>query len=210
MPENQLQEDQLPELLHVTNLGQKKEFRKAIGKYVKTIGDWAEFGVRTGESANIFLKYGGIDPNHKLYLFDSWEGLPEDWTGHSGRAGPINKGAMKCDVPTFKDNRAVLVKGLFEDTLPQWIANYKSKHLAFIHIDSDIYSSAKTVLKYIHPLISEKTLIVFDEFCGYPAFREHEYKAFHEYIQQHNLKFKYIARSTRMAQVALRVYHSKN
>lgn len=199
----QLKEWLLPELEKVKSLGNKKEFRVAICNYVGT-GDWVEFGVREGDSAKIFLKYG-VKNGANLYLFDSWEGLPEDWTGHYDKNGLIKKGAMKCDIPVFNDNRVKIVKGWFDDTLPNWVANY-NKPLALIHIDSDIYSSAVTILNNIKPLISDETIIVFDEFAGYAAFRDHEYKAFLEFIDKNEMKYKYVARSKTMAQVALKVY----
>jgi len=194
----------LDKLVKIKSFGDKRAFRQRVCKLAEE-GDWLEFGVYQGESANIFLTYG-VKNNSKLYLFDSWEGLPEAWTGHnSDPKGLFEAGAMKCEMPIFNDERVVIVKGLFNETLPEWASTFQGK-IGLVHIDSDIYSSCKTVLKYIHPLITKDTLIIFDEFCGYPSWKEHEYKAFKEYVKRWGLRYKFIARSDSYAQVALKVW----
>ena len=42
-------------------------------------GDWAQFGVFKGESARLLEGFCRGVPDRKLYLFDSFEGLPEGW-----------------------------------------------------------------------------------------------------------------------------------
>lgn len=75
----------------------------------------------------------------------------------------------------------VLVKGLFDATLPKFLESYPEV-AALIHIDSDIYSSAKTIFDCMKDRIVPGTVIVFDEIDNYPTFREHEIKAFAEFL----------------------------
>ena len=46
-------------------------------QYVKKDFSWAEFGTFKGVSARIFLQF--LPQNKNFYLFDSFEGLPEEW-----------------------------------------------------------------------------------------------------------------------------------
>src|SRR5690606_31524391 len=69
--------------------------------------DWAEFGVSRGWSASFFLEL--LPKSNRLFLFDSWEGLPESWE-------KVPEGQYRVPVPDFRDGRAHLIKGLFEET----------------------------------------------------------------------------------------------
>jgi hypothetical protein len=145
---------------------------------------WAEFGVALGGSASFFL--GQLPEDGKMYLLDSWEGLPEEWHGNP-------RGHFACDPPDFGDPRAVIVKGWFEDTaaLPDV--------LDFVHIDCDLYSSTKTILNSIK--VRPGTIILFDELWGYEfgfnfvneGWQEGEYKALMEWDRP----YRFIARDTR-------------
>jgi predicted O-methyltransferase YrrM len=139
-------------------------------------GDFAEFGVFQGKSAKHILRWMPAD--RKLYLFDSFYGLPEHWhwDGAKGmRAGHFN---MHGKAPDLGDKRVEIVKGLFEDTVAEWAEG--KQPLAFIHIDSDLYSSCKTVLTGIKHLIVPGTIIQFDEIQGYRTWEQDEYKAWME------------------------------
>jgi predicted O-methyltransferase YrrM len=57
------------------------------------------------------------------------------------------------------------VVGLFEDTLPTWLAQHPDP-ITFVHIDCDLYSSTKTVLTHIGPRVQAGTIIVFDEYMN--------------------------------------------
>lgn len=160
-------------------------------------GDWLEFGVYTGTSAKAFLKQ--MPDDSKLYLFDSFEGLPEEWTPD------YPKGHFACKVPKFSDPRVEIVKGWFDATLPDWVENHPEK-AAFIHIDCDIYSSTKTVLDNIDPVIGPNTLILLDDYCGTKNHLPHVYKAFQEYIQKHGYDYEYLYRTPKKSQVALVIH----
>lgn len=121
-------------------------------------GDWAEFGVYKGATARV-LEAMMIN-KRKLYLFDSFEGLPEDWAG-----GKWKKGAFQLshdEVPTFDSEKSVIVKGWFDATIPKFILDHQG-HLAFLHIDCDLYSSTKAVLMGLNHKIVPGTILLFDE-----------------------------------------------
>jgi hypothetical protein len=68
---------------------------------------------------------------------------PEDWRG-GFPAGTFAQASLP-EVPG-----AELVEGLFEDTLPRYLADH-DEPVALLHIDSYLYSSAKTVLELVGP-----------------------------------------------------------
>lgn len=147
--------------------------------------DWAEFGVSRGWSAEFFLRE--LPSTNRLYLFDSWEGLPESWE-------KVDAGFYRAPVPDFRDGRAHLIKGLFGDTLPSWVPTQKTP-LGFIHMDADLYSSTILALNALHPLVVPGSVILFDEYYNYSGWKNHEYKAFLEYAETLGRKFRYIGKN---------------
>ena len=141
---------------------------------------WAEFGVLFGVSARYFLTH--LPEDGTLYLFDSFEGLPEAWGDHHKGWFNIKAPGHPWKIPTFTDPRIIVKEGWFEDTLPI------DAIFDFVHIDSDLYSSAKTILDRIN--VRPGTIILFDELHGYKGWEGHEYKALMEWDRD----WKFIAR----------------
>ena len=63
--------------------------------------------------------------------------------------------------------------------------------IALLHIDCDLYSSTDYVLSTLKPAIRSGTVIVFDEYFNYPGWKQHEHKAFEEFISRSGSTFKY-------------------
>lgn len=138
---------------------------------------WAvEFGVYSGYSLNI------IAEKMPVIGFDSFEGLPEDW--REGFPKGMFNDAILDALPLAYMN-TMLVKGWFEDTVP----NFPFPNLGLVHIDCDLYSSTKTALYGVLPYISKGTIIVFDEYHGYPGWENHEAKAWEEVVHEYNLRY---------------------
>jgi len=146
----------------------------------------AEFGVFKGKSINFFASRC---PNAKVYGFDSFLGLEEDWTGWILPAGYFSTNGImpKCESNVY------LYKGCFEDTVPSFQLELKNKFISLLHIDSDTYKPAKYVLNALVKNLKSGSIIIFDEFYGYHGWRSHEYKAFEEFVVAHDLKYKFIA-----------------
>jgi predicted O-methyltransferase YrrM len=139
-----------------------------------------EFGVYTGTTLKIIAtERGGTE----VYGFDSFEGLPSDW-----RSG-FPAGHFTMDgLPDVSG--AELVVGWFDDTLPGFLKQH-SGPVDFLHVDGDLYSSAKTVLDLVGPRLHTGSVIVFDEFFNFPHWQEHEYKAWIEYVERTGVQFTY-------------------
>jgi len=96
----------------------------------------------------------------KLYVFDSFEGIPENQEQHRknifGGAARFNKGdysgsldEVKAAVSKFGDiNSCEFIKGWFENTMPGF-----KEPVGVAYIDVDLQSSTKTCLKYLYPLV---------------------------------------------------------
>ena len=173
----------------VAMMGSSMNTRSAALEAVKNSnidGDWAEFGVHTGGTARFFID--NLPQSTQLYLFDSFKGLPEQWDENHP------KGHFACDIPSFDNDHVSLVIGWFDKSVPKW-ARHRTRPLSFIHIDSDIYSSAKTVLWNCNSLIVPGTIILFDEFYGYKGWDMHEYRAYKEWINRFGRRCSYLGRS---------------
>jgi len=154
-----------------------------------------EFGVATGRTLNHFAR---LLPGKKIYGFDGFVGLPEDWTSR------MRRGFFARDtLPAVRDN-CQLVVGWFSDTLPKFVKANKQP-VALLHIDCDLYSSTVTILSNLQQQIVPGTVIVFDEYINYPGWQLDEFKAWQEYVKKHNIKYEYIGRVSKHQKVALRV-----
>lgn len=142
-----------------------------------------EFGVRTGTTINYIAKHL---PDRAIYGFDSFEGLPEAWSGWS-----MEKGAFAREgLPDVRGN-VELVRGWFDQSLPPFLQDHEG-NAALIHIDSDIYSSAAVIFDNLAARIVPGTLIVFNEYFNYPNWQQHEHRAFAEFCERHQVEYEYL------------------
>ena len=145
-------------------------------------GYWLEFGVHEGETIvhTAGNKLGVSD--FKIHGFDSFEGLPEDWIENNPK-GHFN---LDSNIPKHLLNlkNINIVKGWFDESLPKFIKNNNINKVSFLNIDSDLYSSANTVLTLLTPYFKGHCVIYFDEFCNYPGGEDGEYKAFSEFLHK--------------------------
>ena len=173
----------------------KGEFEKSQAEHlelaiqnIKLAGPWLEFGVWKGTTAQVLLSQ--LPEDGRLYLFDSFQGLPEDWK----RGFPKGKFALpEPERPRFDDCRVELIEGYFEETLPSWVCSH-AEPLAFIFIDCDLYSSTKTIFSCLHHLIAPGTVIVFDEY-RVPELDRDEMTAYLEYAHAHEVEYTYLAKA---------------
>lgn len=158
-----------------------------------------EFGVADGTTLRIIVQaLVSSDETHRdVFGFDVFSGLPETW-----RTGfPAGEFAQET-LP--KVPGAQLVPGLFEDTLPGFLAAH-SDPVAFVHLDADLYSSTKTVLGLLGDRLKPGSVIVFDEFFNYPGWQEHEHRAWTEFVARTGLRFDYVGYTANNEQVVVLV-----
>lgn len=159
-------------------------------------GLYLEFGVFEGVTINHMAK---LQRNRTFHGFDCFEGLPEDWTLGASEGSYSTNGK----IPAVESNVKLHI-GFFDNVIPEFKKVYAGP-ISLIHIDSDLYSSAKTVLSLLEDQIVPGTIIVFDEFLNYPGFKDHEYKAFFEFIAESGRGFKLLSFVDRGFSVAFRI-----
>lgn len=153
-----------------------------------------EFGVYSGQTLKVIAE---ARDGREVYGFDSFEGLPEDW-----RTG-FSTGAFQVDgIPEVAG--AELVVGWFDDVLPGFLAEHPGP-VGFLHVDSDLYSSARTVLEQVGPRLITGSVVVFDEYFNYPGWQQHEYRAWQEYVERTGTRFEYEGYTRDNEQVVVRV-----
>lgn len=159
-------------------------------KHVTIDGLWLEFGVYRG---NTIAKICELT-DKIVYGFDCFTGLPETWDADNPR-GMFNMGGIPPNTTPDGDTwgNVEFVVGLFQHTLTQFLKEH-SDNIAYLHIDSDLYSAASYVLEALKSRIVPGTIIVFDELLDFDTYREHEIKAFAEFIIEADCDYEVIAR----------------
>lgn len=166
-------------------------------------GAYIEVGTGVGRTTNFIA---ALNPIKTISSFDSFDGLPIDW----------DRPDVKISVGTFayKDKNFFppvlanvnIYKGLFADVLPIFQQEMlKSTPIAFLHVDSDIYESARDTFVALKNNIVPGTIIVFDEFYNYENCENHEMKALQEFLKSSGYKAEYLAYNSNHEQIAIRI-----
>ena len=165
--------------------------------------DFLEFGVFEGTSIQY---WSTINTNYKsrFFGFDTFIGLPDVGEKYTKK---MKKGAFnkKGEIPEINDDRISFVKGLFQNTLPEFLITFSNAARVVIHVDSDLYSSALFVLTQCNDILSPGAIIIFDEFSSIL----HEFRAFEDYCSSYMREYDVLG-STRSdynyySQVAIRM-----
>ncbi|MFN0064678.1 MAG: TylF/MycF/NovP-related O-methyltransferase [Chlamydiales bacterium] len=154
-------------------------------------GDIFEFGVHNGFSSKIFADSLQYYPKLKckLHLFDSFKGLPnceEDknynhecveglWKEGSmgGHARGIEQAIHRGLEAVVGKGRVFVTKGFFEERLPSYLDKLENPKAAVVHLDCDLYSSSRFVMKTLlqREMIQDGTFILCDDWLtsrGHP------------------------------------------
>ncbi len=163
--------------------------------------DYLEFGVMSCATFNRVIEWTP-EPKARFYGFDTFEGLPQPWV-RIRKNGALWVGREAGDLkaafpPAVYDERALLFKGLFQETLPEALQQVfpdgrRKERPMVVNIDSDLYSAALYVLTSMHPLLRTGDYVYFDEFFD----ALNEFSAFNDYVRAFNSKgwFKPVARA---------------
>ena len=156
-------------------------------------GDFVECGVLNGGSAGIL---GGIllesNMNRKMWLFDSFEGLPEpseadiDSHGEKGKKGLFTGSEEKVrelifDKLKMSDKRVEIVKGWYEKTVPE--TEKRIDKIAVLHMDCDFYESVKICMNSLFDKIQSGGYLVIDDYGRWKGCK----KAIDEFFMQRNI-----------------------
>ena len=128
--------------------------------------------------------------NRAVWLFDSFEGLPEpsteDVLGATKHASKIRQGYLTCseDDPRkiiqeldLRSNVSV-IKGWFQDT----VLMYKKqiRQIAILRLDADTYLSTKYCLEQLYDLVNPNGFVIIDDYKNWVGCRRALYEFFCE------------------------------
>lgn len=147
----------------------------------KVEGALVECGVAQGGSAAL-MALAAAEMSHRpaLWLFDSFEGLPdptpEDFRPGDGKTGahlrPLRRGSclgtqkevqeLLFDTLHLDRNGIFIVKGWFQETLPR--ARERVGRIAVLRLDCDWYESTKCCLEHLYDKVVPYGYLIIDDY----------------------------------------------
>ena len=147
-----------------------------------------ELGVWRGDTLR---RIAAAADGHDVYGFDSFLGLPGDFAGGQFRRGAFStKGAVPARLPINAEVRP----GWFNTTVASFVGEILAEDLrvSFVHVDCDLYASAKEALALLVPVLSSRAVLQFDQFIGYPGWRDGEARAWWDVAETLGVEFEYV------------------
>ena len=151
-------------------------------------GDFLELGVARGGCAAlmgnaIFDTDEPVHPNRNLWLFDSFEGLPDPTVddydvdkgeGTGEHVHVLTKGScfgaleevrrLMLNVMGFPADKVIFVKGWFQDTIPLY--RDRIQKIALLRVDGDWYESTKCCLEGLFDKVVTGGAIIIDDYAS--------------------------------------------
>jgi hypothetical protein len=138
-------------------------------------GSFVECGVMNGGSAGIIASLAHGKAPRSVWLFDSWEGLPEpgehdiDFRGEKGQKGiALGSEARVRDLLfqrlRLSPERIHMMRGWFQNTVP--VCREQIGAIALLHLDCDWYESLQFCLETLYDLVVPGGIVVVDDY-GY-------------------------------------------
>lgn len=143
--------------------------RRELAALSTLAGDVCEFGCYVG-TTSVFLARDLAGTGKTLYLYDSFEGLPEKTREDASPAGEQFKAgellATKAQlIRNLKSTGApmpVIKKGWFSDLTDVDVP----ETISFAFLDGDYYHSVKDPLKLIWPHLAQGATVVVDDYAN--------------------------------------------
>jgi len=158
---------------------------------------YLEFGTFQGASMAWWSAFN-THPESRFVGFDSFDGLPEPWCGYDA-------GHFATEPPVLRDTRCRLVHGMFQRTLPDFLAAERSPHRQVIFMDADLFSSTAFVLQHLGPRLRTGDVLLFDEFHVWMD----EFRAFAGFLTSFPMEYRVLRRSADWSQVAMKVVSNR-
>jgi len=183
-----------------TSVGEAIYIVESLHESLKVPGSICEFGVAQGATSQL-LAHEILKLDRQLYLFDSFEGLPQptkedvliddifglgSMQAYQGTmASPESEVLEKLDEIKFPMDRLTLMKGWVNDTLKQ---NDAPQQIAFAYLDFDFYEPIKQTLEYLKKTLPVGGRVVVDD---YGFFSDGAQKAVDEFVASNSASFEF-------------------
>lgn len=128
-------------------------------------GDMVEFGCYAGRTAAVLAHV--VDK--PLWLYDSFEGLPERAAQDAGAAGNFQRGSLKLEkaeaevferFEKHKLRKPNVYKGWFSAVMPGDLP----ERICFAHLDGDFYDSIRDSLRLVYPRLVPGAACIIDDY----------------------------------------------
>lgn len=131
-------------------------------------GAVAELGVYRGDFAKVI---NTVFPDRKLYLFDTFEGFPEEDMNYEtenhlllNTVGKLSNTSVEYVMSRMpRPERCVIRKGYF----PETAAGLEEERYAFVNIDVDLYKPILAGLEYFWPRMAENGYIFVHDYFSF-------------------------------------------
>ena len=120
-------------------------------------GKVAEVGSYRGGSAKLIA---AAMPDKVLCLFDTFEGVPKQELSEAERALDFSETSEEKVKKLLGDHQVFTYKGVF----PETAKGLEQTTFCLLHIDCDIYKTAKACMEYFYPRMEVGGKIVVDDF----------------------------------------------
>jgi O-methyltransferase len=127
------------------------------------LGDMVEFGCHTGRTSTLMAACC----DKPLWLYDSFEGLPERQSQDAGALKHFERGALKVDVTEVvqrfvqhKLREPFVCKSWF-NAIPQ---EKLPERISFAHLDGDLYQSMRDCIRLVYPRLVDGGACVIDDY----------------------------------------------
>lgn len=133
------------------------QLSRAVPGHIIEFGTWKGYSTRVIRDELWRSKlWDRRQRSKRIYACDSFEGLPESYEH-------LRAGTFATPVPRLKGIR--IVEGFFEDSLTPKLAA-EVKRVSLVHLDADLESATTHALNWVTPLLTDGSLLLFDEFFG--------------------------------------------
>lgn len=153
-----------------------------------------ECGVHFGRTLRLLVDYAG----QRCHGFDSFRGGPA-----SSDLGVDDPASTAGAIPNIVGD-VELHTGWFNDTLPAFLAAQRTP-IRLLHSDSGDFDSTRDILGNARPWLREGSVIVLSGLLGDVESAQHEFRAFHDFAQEHGISFDVLAGALLGREVAVRL-----
>ncbi len=142
--------------------------------------DYLEFGVYEGGT---ILDWPNINtnPNSRFFAFDKFP--------------------PKYPVPKIDDKRVSFVKGMFHETLPDFLKNFVPKSRVVVFINLNKYPETLHCLTQLDSVLPSDSLIMFDQFGNLQG----EFIAFYDYVKSYKRNYSFICQTENWRKVTVKL-----
>ena len=129
-----------------------------------------------------------------------------DWpkinTNKNSRFFAFDKFPPKYPIPEIDDDRVHFVKGLFQETLHDFLKDFKPNSKLVIFINLNKKFDTLYCLSELDKILNEKCILMFDQFGNL----QHEFIAFHNYVKSFRRNFQFLCQSENWRKCTIELY----